>query len=173
MSNDNVGTEVGGEANSDLEQRLTLYGIIFQKFNQEGDGIWSRFNVMASINLALLSAFGYLHFRENSSDRLGMMLALCVAGLIISAWSSFVLIRLWSWHQIWRENLVEIEKGFPKSAGWATPHLSLNKPRVGFIGFNWKKEGWARNPGYTQPFIWILIIAWISLLVYSLGNVID
>jgi len=45
---------------------IELYGILFAKFNQEGDGYWRRFNIMIGINLALFGAVGETpeHFRE-------------------------------------------------------------------------------------------------------------
>ncbi len=133
-----------------------MYRILFTKFNQEGDGIWARFNWMVGLNLSFFAAFGYVwlvapvkhhYWRE-------ICLTLSTGGLIITSWSMYVLDRLWKWHQHWREQLKIIEGAFPEEPGWVRPHWDSSK----WISFEPGLKRWI--PGYTQLFHWLFFVGW-------------
>ena len=151
----------------DLDNIVALYQIIFTKFNQEGDGIWSRLNILVALNLAFFAAFGFVWLQsEDVPNPKIILLAICVTGFGISVWTFVILDRLWAWHNRWRHNLWIIEKSFPNKNGWATPHL--------------KKEDFSYDPQYdpykkqlpikfsTQPFILMFIHIWVAIFFITL-----
>ena len=86
-------TPVPIDGNTPYEQLMTLYGILFAKLNQEGDGIWGRFNILVGLNLALFAAFGYLCSGGNSRLEMWREIAMSLSfgGLLLSCWSFHVL----------------------------------------------------------------------------------
>ena len=98
---------------------MDLYGILFEKFNQEGDGIWERFNIMVGINIALFGGFVYIFFAEPRPTLWCVIsLLLALVGVLLTSWSIFVLDQLWLWHEYWRDVLIQIEESFPRNEGW-------------------------------------------------------
>jgi hypothetical protein len=145
----------------DLETRIELYGILFTKFNQEGDGIWARFNMMLGTNLGLFAAFGY-SLRGDSGMPKAVPGLICLAGLVTAMWSCYVLARLWKWHQHWRDQLTFLERSF--STRLPRPHVDSPKWYRVDPGAS---EAW-RRPGYTQPFLWVVVAAWAVLSAFML-----
>ena len=75
-------------------------------------GIWSRFNIMFGINVSL---FGLETVLFNSVCQTSEYLTFIIAfgGLSFSIWSIYVMQRLWSYHEHWKNMLCEAEKAFP------------------------------------------------------------
>jgi hypothetical protein len=150
-----------------LDALVELYCALLTKSSQEGDGIWSRFNVMVGINAGLVAAFAFVFQTDKpalSFQRQNMMLVICVMGITASIWSFHVLLRLWGWQQYWRDRLRQVESVFPDTPGWVrsfTPEgervLLTTDPGV-------KRSLWF---GYTQPFMAMFLLAWIALLVIA------
>jgi hypothetical protein len=114
---------------------LSLYAIVFTKFNQEGDGIWGRFNIVLALNLAVFAGVALICFADRRPIHWKILaIALSLGGLLISLWSLWLLNRLWDSHWHWRECLEKIQERFP--ASWVKP--------VGPRRSRW--------PGLTQPF---------------------
>lgn len=154
---------------TELEALTNLYCALLAKSNQEGDGIWSRFNVMVGINFALFLAFVFL-FQLQAPALIGgrkvLLLLVCIMGLITSVWSFHVLLRLWAWQQYWRTQLSRVEQAFPQSPGWVrsfTPEGQEGQLLTSDPGA--KRSLWL---GYTQPFMAIFIFGWLVLLVLTL-----
>jgi len=154
-----------------LDALVELYCALLAKSNQEGDGIWSRFNAMVSINFGLFAAFVFVFQTDKPQLELYrplFLILICGIGIVTSIWSFYVLLRLWGWQQYWRNQLTKVEQGFPKSSEWARSfspkgeeaRLLLNDPGV-------NRSLWF---GYTQPFIAIFVIAWIVLLVITFSS---
>ena len=62
-----------------------LYEILFTKLNQEGDGIWGRFNILVAINFALFAGFGYVCLRTDRPKAWYVIgWAICVVGVLFS-----------------------------------------------------------------------------------------
>lgn len=134
------------------ESDLTLeqYKLLWEKLNQEGDGIWSRFNIMTGITVALFTGFGILILQEKQTHNIYIFtVGICFLGMLNSIWSYQTLERLWSWHRYWKDCLIEIEKAF--SAKQLKPHSK--QPDLGsrLIPNSW--------------FFLITFIVWILLLL--------
>lgn len=153
-----------GSHRHDLSALVELYGILFTKFNQEGDGIWNRFNIMFAISVAIFGGVVYVYF-ANPRPTLWRQISvgLSTGGLLSTIWSIYVLGRLRLWHQHWRNMLKEIEQAFPEREGWVKPHWQLppSLKRDPKMAGRWP-------PPYTQVFFYILAIAWVTLLVLLL-----
>lgn len=129
---------------------LSLYEIVFTKFNQEGDGIWGRFNIVLALNLAIFAGVALICFADRRPIHWRLLAgSLSVGGLLTSIWSLYVLHRLWASHRRWRERLEEIQKNFP--SGWVTP-----------VGPS--RSTWIGRFGLTQPYLVLFAIAWALLL---------
>jgi hypothetical protein len=148
---------------------MDLYCALLTKSSQEGDGIWSRFNVMIGINAGLVAAFAFVFQADKPGlalQRYSLLLVICIMGIAASLWSLYVLLRLWGWQQYWRNQLRRIEDVFPDAPGWVksfTPegsdrYLLRSDPGV-------RTSLWL---GYTQPFMGIFLLAWIALTVITL-----
>ena len=99
---------------------MKIYEILSAKLNQEGDGIWSRFNILVGINLALFAGFAFVYSRKHSAVLWWWFaLGICLAGVLASIWSLYVLKKLWKWHKYWKDELVAIEEKFPSD--WPRP----------------------------------------------------
>lgn len=151
---------------ADLGLRLKLYSILFTKFNQEGNGIWARFNIVIGINLLFFSWFGYVYFHRNDVPNIwhNICIGISLGSFIISVWSIYVQKRLWYWHTHWRNMLIKIENFFPNKEGWVKPHWQL-PPGLG------RDPGLSQTfwpPQYTLPFLYVLAIAWGVLLILLL-----
>ncbi|MCK4797526.1 MAG: hypothetical protein KAT05_09105 [Spirochaetes bacterium] len=146
----------------DLPQLVELYGILFTKFNQEGDGYWGRFNIMVGINIMIFGGFIYV-YSANPRPTLWheINMGLSVGGLFLAIWSIYVLDRLRKWHEHWRKMLFQIEGSFPDSKGWVKPHWLLPETLK-------KDPKIIRFPGYAIPFFLVFAAAWVILLVLML-----
>ena len=148
---------------SSTDNLLQLYSILFDKFNQEGDGIWNRFNIMFTINTAILGGLVYIYFLESSPPwRIEILIGLCIVGLLLAVWSLHVLKRLWFWHDHWRNLLAEMETTFPSDNSWPQPHKGMIEKG------NRLRRVWVLR--YTQPFLLVLIAAWSLLLILLVGK---
>ena len=150
----------------DLEHRLTLYGIICSKHNQEGDAIWSRFNMIIALNAALLGILTLVYAanpRPAAWHEIGIVVS--VFGLAADSWAFYVLHKLWYWHEHWRDTIIEMEKHLPESEGWVKPYSSIPRHLQRDIGM-------VRHLlfAYTQPLILMFVLAWAVLLSYLLAN---
>ncbi len=152
-----------------LAERVELYGILFTKFSQEGDGIWGRFNIMAAISLAGQTAWIYAYLeKRHAAAWQELAIGISVMGVVVMIWSLHVLCRLWMWHQRWRTMLYQLEAGFPDDVRWVRPHHELEAPLSfdpGMTGCDWK---WWNCPGYTQPFLAAFLLLWVFFLALSL-----
>ena len=88
------------------------YTHLLGQLQYEGAGIWSRFNIMFGINVSL---FGLETVLFNSVCQTSEYLTFIIAfgGLSFSIWSIYVMQRLWSYHEHWKNMLCEAEKTFP------------------------------------------------------------
>ncbi|MGA2620633.1 MAG: hypothetical protein ABSF26_23670 [Thermoguttaceae bacterium] len=137
------------------KEQFRLYELLWAKLNQEGDGIWSRFNILVGLHLALFAAFGFF-FATVKPHALSRAFAVGISllGAAASLWSLLVFKGLWTWHRHWKSLLVELEKHFPTGSGWVKPHTDL-------------PEGlpfWRGAPGSSQPFFVVLLFVWGVLL---------
>src|SRR5262245_37160536 len=130
-----------------------LYELLWAKLNQEGDGIWARFNILVGLNAGLLAAFTFF-FASESRHPLWreFTVGISVLGVLLSSWSLLVLNGLWAWHRHWKSQLAMLEARFPRD--WPTPH----KTRPSGLPL------WRGAPGSTQPIFFVLVIAWAVLL---------
>jgi len=135
--------------------RFRLYELLWAKLNQEGDGIWSRFNILVGLNLALFAGFAFF-FASDPRRPLWREFSVGIAllGIGASVWSLLVLKGLWVWHRHWKSQLVALEEHFPKSDGWVTPHKTLPQG----LPF------WRGAPGSTQAVFFVLMVVWGVLL---------
>lgn len=160
---------------------LTLYTMLFTKLNQEGDGIWSRFNIVIGINLAIFAGAGYIMFTDpfKTIFFVGQLLViLCICGTVINLWSWYVFRQLWWWHTYWYDQLIIIEKKFPSNFPkiiTAVPFSlgSEDKRKKFWYPFNFIRPTCKvehclsrikiSKPKYTNPFIWLFLLGWLIL----------
>ena len=134
-------------ANDSQSDPLKLYGIVFENLRHESNGIWQRFHIVLGMNLALFGGLGFLCFgRDRSAHWQALGIAISIAGVLITAWSSYVLRVLWCRHWHWRERLEEIQKNFPTD--WVRP-LEAAQPLT---------------VNLTAPYLWVLGIGWLVVL---------
>jgi hypothetical protein len=160
LNENSTKTSIQAAGNTPDEKLMALYGILFAKLNQEGDGIWGRFNILVGLNLALFAAFGYLCSGGNSRLEMWREIAMSLSfgGLLLSFWSFHILRTLLKWHSHWRDELRKIEKAFPASDGWVKPLNDLPPwlPRP-----PGKPKRWPLAD--TEPFFLLFIVAWAAL----------
>ena len=121
---------------SRLGHLVTLHTTLFTKLNQEGDGIWSRFNILVAINLALFAGFGAIRLsKEAHGEWWPVLCGLCAVGFVLSLWSWQVLQRLWIWSDYWGDELRNIEK----DAAWNLPKPMTNSEKNKRLYPNGKK----------------------------------
>ena len=109
------------------------YTHLLGQLQYEGAGIWSRFNIMFGINVSL---FG------------------------LSIWSIYVMQRLWSYHEHWKNMLCEAEKAFPDEYVKLFTKIPSNLKR--------EKKSWELwLKSYTQPFFAILSLIWLLIMVLN------
>lgn len=140
---------------------LELYTLLFGKHNQEGDGIWARFNIVIGVNAALLGIVSYIY---SAKPRPVMWRDICtvlsLAGCLISLWALYVLHQLWLWHEHWRNLCQRIEQSFPNRPEWPRPHTELPRGLTRELHLNLQ---WLLP--YTQPFIVVFVALWIGAFV--------
>ena len=135
-------------ANGDLRDLLSLYGIVFEALRHESNGIWNRFNIVLGMNLALFGGVGLACFgasRPVSWRAFGISIS--VGGVLIIAWSWYVLRQLWERHRHWRQCLEQVQTSFP--AGWVRP-IDQRQPSAVDL---------------TEPYLWVVGIGWLALLI--------
>lgn len=152
----------GQAVNDELNHIVSLYNTLFTKFNQEGDGIWRRFHFMAAINLTFYASFFVvLKEPEQLPYKSYYLISICAIGILFCSWSLYVQVRLWKWHQVWRNELKKIELSFPDRPGWTKPLIG-NKYAV------LKHDPGEKRSfliGYTQVYLYIFIIIWLIFMV--------
>lgn len=158
-------------SDDELANLLELYVVLLNKSNQEGDGIWSRFNILVALQGALFAGYAYVstHLRDFNVPIFDMLALICVAGILTSGWSFYVLNRLWAWQQYWRIQLACVERGFPDAPHWPRP-FSPKSPDDRLLNTD---PGVKRSLhlGSTQPFMTLIFLAWALLLSYRIwGN---
>lgn len=150
----------------DKDQNMTSILSIYEQVNEiqryEGAGIWSRFNILISLNIVL---FGAVTFILNSKLPNGLTLVriLSISGCLMSFWSVYVLQRLWLWHVHWKNTLQQIEALFPENL----PKPFSNRPTQ-----LQKSSSWFQNwlLAYTQPFMFIFFAIWLIIAILSING---
>ena len=133
----------------DQQIRFEQRAVFVEKVNYEGDGIWSRFNIMVGIQLALFGAYAYLSAQE-FPDRL-LLRGICIGGAVLCGWSVYVLCRLWKFHRYWRKRIERIEKDLPDWSKFYRSKVVAGRGKWGWI-----------FPA-THPFFYLFAIAWSYL----------
>jgi hypothetical protein len=154
--------DVIAKNSDDLNYLFAIYQLVFEKHNQEGDGIWNRFNVMIGINVAMLGVFAFIyssnarpiHWRE-------LGIGICIVGLSVCFWSLYVLKNLWLWHEHWRDKCRLIEANFPSYAPWVRPHTEIHEKKL-VVSISMVRRS---ITAYTQPFLLIFSLLWIAIIV--------
>lgn len=172
----------------DWEHFLGIYTVLINKLNQEGDGIWSRFNMLVALNFAVFAGFGLVRLPEHYCAET-WRLPLCgiaISGLLLSVWSVYCVGRLWTWHAHWIR-LIRILANNPQQTRSTlstvlkhTFDKSWDGPTNGEM-----PEGPQREQGrsvqlrsrrsywrtYTQPVLLFLAFAWVFvLLLMAMGR---
>ena len=124
---------------------------------------WSRFNIMFGINVSL---FGLETVLFNSVCQTSEYLTFIIAfgGLSFSIWSIYVMQRLWSYHEHWKNMLCEAEKAFPDEYVKLFTKIPSNLKR--------EKKSWELwLKSYTQPFFAILSLIWLLIMVHFTAQI--
>lgn len=139
----------------DPSERLRVYELLWAKLNQEGDGIWSRFNIILALHLALFAGFAFF-FTADPPHRLWREFSVGIAslGVLASFWALAVLKGLWVWHRHWKSQLVKFEEQLCDKEGWLKPQTALPED----LPF------WRGAPGATQPVFLVLLLVWAALI---------
>lgn len=135
------------------------YTHLLGQLQYEGAGIWSRFNIMFGINVSL---FGLETVLFSSVCQTSEYLTFIIAfgGLSFSIWSIYVMQRLWSYHEHWKNMLCEAEKAFPDEYVKLFTKIPSNLKR--------EKKSWELwLKSYTQPFFAILSLIWLLIMVLN------
>ncbi len=127
----------------------------------EGSGIWSRFNIMFTVNIFLFGIASFI-FSSQPPYWAYFIIGLGVLGILLSLWSIYVLRKLWLWHYYWRSVLTKIEINFPKKLTYPRPFSDIPSNLK-------KKHRWYQTLllAYTQPFFLILCIIWFFLILLA------
>ena len=96
-----------------------LYALYFQAFSQlrhEGEAIWSRFNIMFTIDAGLLAAFAFLQHSNAQTlpllkiiDYKIVIVTLTILGIAFSLMAAMTIRQLWAWHNHWFEKAATLE----------------------------------------------------------------
>ena len=142
---------------------IELYKIAFQKLNQEGDGIWARFNYLMSVCIALAGGYVFA-LKELSTKPVQATVLLCISlfGLFASGWTFRTLRGLWWRHDGWARKVLEIESKFPDSPFWVKV---LTNPNDG-ASFNDRRSAKLFR-GATQPLMAVLCVGWSLAACYA------
>lgn len=137
---------------------LALHGSLFTKLNQEGDGIWARFNMIVATNLALFAGFGAIRLHARSDELRLLLYAICGVGVLLCCWSVYILGRLWKWHGRWYDQLTSIERSFP---------VGLPRPLTDSAGTRHKVRTafHTYTLSYTQPIMLGFAVAWLLIIL--------
>jgi len=144
------------ETKKNIDYYLQIYDQVHETHRYEGNGIWSRFNIMISLNMIL---FGLLTFLKNQKM---FIIIICVVGILLCLWAIYVLYKLWTWHVHWCNTLKEIECLFPEKFPKPFSKIpdKLKKSNI----FRGKPLFFA----YTQPFLFIFCLLWAFLLIFTI-----
>jgi hypothetical protein len=141
---------------------MEIYAQVNEIQRYEGEGIWSRFNILVSLNMVLFGAVTFVFTAKiDGGDTLTKLVS--IFGCLLTLWAVYVLRRLWMWHAHWKSTLQEIESRFPANL----PRPFSSRPRSLVKRSSWM-QAWLL--AYTQPFMWILFAIWVSLAVLSFSG---
>lgn len=121
----------------------------------ESDGLWSRFNIVVSVNVALIVLAGYVIANAPDGGQVFMVL-LSVAGVIDCLWSIHVLHRLWLWHDYWVSLVQSAARSLPPGIPKLYEVMPVKPPRV-------RGRMRAAILRYTQPFLLVFGVVWATL----------
>jgi len=149
---------------NELTQYLQIYDQVNEVQRYEGAGIWSRFNILVSLNIVLFGVLTFVITSKLSSART-LFIVVSISGALFSIWAIYVLRRLWLWHSHWKITLQNIESKFPSylPRPFSTRPENLKKSNAWY-------QSWLTS--YTQPFMFILSVMWTVLLILSIKGVI-
>jgi len=136
------------------------YGYLLGQLQYEGSGIWNRFNIMITLNGSLFGIVAFSYDKLAEKEKYLFILCFSLIGLFFSAWSLYVLKKLWIYHYHWKDQIAELELSLPKN--WIRPvsrKVNADKPRK---AANREIKAWLYC--YTQPFFIILIVTWLILI---------
>jgi hypothetical protein len=138
------------ERNRELNFRL--FELSMTKLNQEGDGIWNRFSILITLNLAFMGAYfgltrpatdiGYLSAEFFFAPLHGLV------GMFVSIYSYIAIRRLWMWHEHWLNNCKQIEELLPSEM----PKLLVS-------------ARFPQNPIRHQTVFAIFFLIWLALFI--------
>jgi len=152
----------------DIQHNLDYYLQIYEQVNEtqryEGAGIWSRFNIIISLNIILFGLLTLIASQNSGITKL-LFIIVSLSGGLFSLWAMYVLRRLWLWHSHWKATLQNIESLFPDQF----PKPFSSRPQKLKKNSAWY-QSWLLS--YTQPFILILFLMWVVLFVLSINGVI-
>jgi hypothetical protein len=146
----------------DFDDILTIYGVVNEIQRYEGEGIWSRFNIIVSLHAVLFGAVAFTYSSQPPNGR-GLVSVLSIGGCLLALWATYVLRRLWLWHIHWKDTLSDIESSFPKGL----PRPFSNRPaRLK------KKATWYQTLllAYTQPFLITLFLVWLAIAILTISG---
>jgi hypothetical protein len=151
-------------------QDFELYALVLTKLNQEGDGIWSRFNYLIGLNVALIGIYFFTLKEILPIDRdliSYFLVGISLFGLFITRNTFLVLRNLWKWELHWKQKARQIERSFPPE-GRLLHRRSASKPGASFSSLTRDSE--TKLPllyGTTQPTVLVFGIAWLSMLAIA------
>lgn len=142
---------------------LELYGYFLGNSQYEASGIWSRFNIIISVDVFLFGIVALMLAGEATFSSL-IIVVIATAGSLFSLWSMYVLNRLWQYHSHWKNIISTMEEDYFRALGWPTPFSKL-PPHL-----RRKKRSWFQTwfVSYTQPFFLVLFILWTFLAIFFL-----
>ncbi len=158
----NSQSSIDNGSSNNLDDLLSIYSQANEIQRYEGSGIWSRFNILVSLNIVL---FGVVTFAISSKLALASTIIkiVSIAGCLLTLWAIYVLRRLWLWHRHWKEKLQDIEGQFPAHL----PKLFSSCPDKLKKNSAWY-QSWILS--YTQPFMMILLGVWTALSVAAFNG---
>lgn len=147
---------------NNIAEYIQIYEQVNETQRYEGAGIWSRFNIIVSLNIILFGVLTFVITTNLTSARL-LFIVVSFAGGMFSLWSIYVLRRLWLWHSHWKMMLQNIESKFPSYL----PRPFTSRPKNLTKSTTWY-QSWLLS--YTQPFMFILLFMWLVLLGLSING---
>lgn len=146
----------------DFADLMQVYSIVNETQRYEGEGIWSRFNIMVSLHMVLLGAVAFA-YSSGPPNGQALISVLSVGGCLLSLWGIYVLRRLWLWHTHWKDTLRNIESEFPEGLPRPFAHRPPNLK---------KSSAWYQSwlLAYTQPFMMILLLIWLTIAVLTISG---
>ena len=144
---------------------LKLYEQILSMSKYEGNGIWSRFNILIGINISFVAGIALILNGDNvTKESIIIIKVLCVIGFIFSIWSLDVLRRLWKYHKHWINMLKDVEAKLPSDCVKMVSTFSAQST-IDFV----RKEGFLNDwfLSKTQLFFVVFVLFWIFLFIVS------